>query len=68
MLITGRILIVIYVLLCIVAVLAFYTSDKAKEVTISEREYKMKSFLSMFLLCLLVTPIFYFIISKLKKK
>ena len=69
MVITGRILIGVYIILCAIVALALIKTRKSSEsVTISDREYYVKTFLTYFLLCLVTTPIIYGIYKAIRKK
>jgi hypothetical protein len=68
MIITRTFLIIIYLIVCAIVALSLIKTRKGSAlVTVSEREYFLKTFLTYFLLCLLTTPILYGIYKLFKK-
>ena len=69
MIITSRIIAILYILLCVIVAVSFIkTKNNVNAVVISEKEYYLKTFLSYFLLCILITPIIFGIYKLLKSR
>jgi hypothetical protein len=68
MFITWRIIIVVYVIICLGIASIFFKIPKDETILVGKRDYLLKKFLANILLCLAITPIFYFVVQSLKKK
>ena len=59
-----RLLLPIYLLVCIAVVIILYRKDSETTITLGKREFKGKTFLLALVLCLAFTPLIYIVTRK----
>lgn len=63
----SRYFIILYVVVCVILVIATLKKNKSKFIDVSERQYFIQNYFPAILICILFTPIVYFIWRKIKK-